>query len=476
MQISCSKLDVIILAAGKSKRMRSAVSKVLHRICAISLLERGLQAVSVLKPRRIIVVVGFGKEAVCEELSELSKKQYLANIEISHVVQQEQKGTGHAVKVAMSEIRSDAEAILIMPGDIALIDKDVLLDFVDKSISSNIQASVLSCELENPFGFGRIVRDENGGLGGIVEELDCTDEQKQIKEINSSVYWLKKEFLEESIKSIQSDNAQGEYYLTDIIRYGVEQGFRLLALKSENYLSLMGANTREELGILEAKRREQINAKLMNEGVTLQDAKSTYIEEGVVIEADVYIGAGCQIKGTTVIKSNTMVENNVVIENSHIGASSKIKAFCVIEDSEVAENCIIGPFAHLRAGSKLHDNVHVGNFVETKKTEIFQGAKANHLSYLGDSHVGAGSNIGAGTITCNYDSIYKHKTFIGEKCFIGSNTALVAPVRVESGAFVAAGSTITKDVPKHALGIARGSQRNIDKWVERKYPSKSKEK
>ena len=467
------KCQVIILAAGKGVRMRSALPKVLHRLCGQTLVHRAIRAAAGLKPDSIAVVVGYGEAQVREELSRLEKEPFLNGIPLRVVVQAEQLGTGHAVQMALPEISGEAN-VLIMPGDCPLISTADLQRLQREHQSTNSKLSFLTADFEDPAGLGRVIRNEKGAVVGIIERKDCSAEQLRIKEINSSIYIFEPELLKLGLASLKATNAQKEYYLTDTVDFAVKRADRVEAVRIENSEAVLGANDRAELSALESNRRAALNGKWMEQGVTLEDPAATYIEEDVQIGADSYIGAGTRLRGRTVVGPNVVIDGNSVITDAQIGAGTRIKFSCVIDSSEIGEACEIGPFAHVRPGSKFHGKVKIGNFVETKKTEMKAGAKANHLTYLGDATVGEKSNIGAGTITCNYDGTNKHRTDIGSSSFVGSNSCLVAPVNIGNDAYIGAGSTITKDVPDGALAVGRARQENKEGWMARKKASKGK--
>ncbi len=464
-------LQVLILAAGKGTRMYSELPKVLFQVCGESLLQRTIKAVSGLKPKRIVVVVGYQSELVEKELDFIKKD--FPETEIVSSLQEKQFGTGHAVISALGSLDKNVKNVFILPGDSPLLKTKILKDFLRDFEVSKSALSLLSCLHPNPTGFGRIIR-ENNLVKKIIEEKDCTPEQRIINEINASIYLANYDFLLEGVKSLKPNNAQGEYYFTDIVASGVDQGDKVTAYVTKDYSSVSGANTRYEMSVLEAVRREEINRGWMEKGVTMEDPKNTYIDEEVEIAADTFIGAGTRLKGKTVIESGVVIEGESLISNSTIAAKSKIKLSCYIESSTIGEACNIGPFAHLRPESVLEKNVKIGNFVETKKVIIQQGAKASHLTYLGDCSVGEESNIGCGTITCNYDGEKKYQTTIGKNVFVGSNSCLVAPVTIADNSYIAAGSVINEDVPEKTLAIARARQENKIGWVERKLKKKEK--
>ena len=463
------KVEAIVLAAGLGTRMKSAVPKVLHRVAGLTLLERVVAATVELNPARICVIAGHGLELVQTEVERL--RQRFPEISLDVVVQEEQKGTGHAARLGLASCSKNSR-VLILPGDVPLITGGHLQKLVAAAENADAALAFLTCVHQEPAFFGRVVRSPRGEVQKIVEFKDCSPQEKAISEINTSIYYGRAEFLSEALALLGTDNAQNEYYLTDIVSYGVEKGLKVIAEITGDSIAVSGVNNRLELSEIERKRRRQINERHMLAGVTFEDPDNTYVDELVEVGPDCFIGAGCRLKGRTTIEANVVLDGNSFVESSVIEQGARIKANCVISEAHVGRDCQIGPFAHLRPGSLLHEQVHIGNFVETKKTEMHKGAKANHLTYLGDSEVGARSNIGAGTITCNYDGVHKHRTTIGEHCFVGSNTALVAPITVGAGAYIGAGSTVTRDVPPKSLAVARAAQRNIEGWVERKTKKK----
>lgn len=457
-------LDVVVLAAGKGTRMKSDLPKVLHRLCGLSLLERTLRAAASLAPRSITIVVGYREDLVRAEVERFSLGHLAEGISFECVVQEQQLGTGHAAQVAMSALGEVSGTVLILPGDSPLVTGDALSPLLESFSEKSAELGFLSAEVAEPHGFGRILRTADGAVARIVEQKDCTEDEAKISEINTSFYLATSPFMRDALASLENNNAQKEYYLTDIVDFAVRNQRNAFALVSKTPEALLGANSIAELSALERIRREELVVNWMAEGVTFEDSQSVYLGEDVVLERDSYIGAGTRLKGNTKICRGAHLDGDSLLENSHVGEDTHLRLGCYVQDSNIGASCTIGPFAHIRPGSELRHGVKIGNFVETKKTLLHEGVKVNHLSYVGDAEVGARSNIGAGTITCNYDGVNKHKTKIGEGCFIGSNTALVAPVTLGDEAYVGAGSTITKDVPGKSLGIARSRQNNIEGW------------
>ena len=410
----------LIMAAGKGTRMKSKKSKLVQKIYGKELVLRVAQLAEKIGSSEIIAVVGYLREQVEAVLEDRVKYAY----------QDELLGTGHAVMQAERYLKGKKGKVVILYGDVPLIRPDTLKNLINKSVTGKEYATVLTAIYENPTGYGRIIRDEGGNIKEIVEEKDASPEQKQIKEINSGIYCFDIEALVDAIHKITPNNAQGEYYLTDVIKIMNDQGLKTGAMIVEDNTEILGVNDRSQLELLTRVLRNRINNLHMRNGVTIEDSNTTYIYDDVIIGVD------------TVIHPNTIIKGNVVI----------------------GENCEIGPNAYIREGCKLANNVKIGNFVEIKKAIIGEGTKVPHFIYLGDCEVGEKCNIGCGTITCNYDGLHKSKTIIGNHAFIGSNTNLVAPVTLGNETFVAAGSTITEDVPDYALAIARQRQTNKEEW------------
>lgn len=449
----------IILAAGLGKRMRSNLVKVLHPVAGRPMILYPVRVAGELPSEKVIAVVGHQAESVRELISD-------RNVEIVH--QPEQRGTADAVRMAVNAIKGYRGLVVVLCGDVPLITAKTVSELISAHRGSNASVTVLTTEVEDPAGYGRIVRGPEGSIQKIVEDRDASEDIKAIKEINTGIYAFEGDFLSEVIHEIAPQNVQKEFYLTDSIEMGLKKGLRVSAYKTRERQDVLGVNSRGELAAVDGIMRRRINDRHMSNGVTLINPDSVYIDMDVVIGRDVTVYPGAFVQGTTFIGEGSVIYPNNRIVDSHIGRGVTIKDSCVIEGSSVGDGSQVGPFAHLRPGTQLGKNVRIGNYVELKKAVMGEGSKANHLTYLGDAEIGNGVNIGAGAITCNYDGWEKHKTTIGNDVFVGSDVQFVAPVKIGDGAFVAAGSTVTKDVPPGALAISRAEQTNIEGWVERK--------
>ncbi len=444
----------VILAAGKGTRMRSDLAKVLHPLLGRPLLWYPLEACRRAGVERLVVVVGHQAEAV---------RRAAGAPDVAFALQAEQNGTGHAVLCARPALADYRGTALILCGDVPLIRPETLRRLVEAHRSAGALVTVLTMELPDPAGYGRIVRDGDGHLVRIVEEADASDEERAICEVNSGTYAVELPWLWGALERLRPDNRQAEIYLTDAVEAAVGEE-RALALQVADAEEVLGVNSRVHLAQAAAVLRERVNRAWMEAGVTLEDPASTWIEPGVELEPDVTIGPGVRLAGHTRVASGSRIDTGCVLTDTVVGPGCHLKPYCVADGARLEAGAQAGPFAHLRPGAVVGPEARVGNFVEMKKAVLGRGSKANHLTYLGDATVGEGVNIGAGTITCNYDGRNKHPTVIRDGAFIGSNTSLVAPVTVGAGATVGAGSTITKDVPDGALGVARGRQRNIPGW------------
>ncbi len=447
-------LRVLILAAGKSTRMKSKYAKVLHRAGGRTLIEHVLGSARSLSAD-ISVVVGHSADQVREVIDE-----------VKFVDQKEQLGTGHAVLAARESFSGYSGDLLVLPGDVPLITAATLESFLAFHRDGGFPASVLTAEVDDPYGYGRIVRRNDNEVDSIVEHRDATPEILKIPEINSGVYVFDAPALFESLAKIRNDNAQREYYLTDVIGVLVGQRQKVGAFKVVSGEEILGINTREELARIDRVMRRRKCEALMAEGVTIIDPGSAFIDAGVQIGADTVIYPSVQIEGSTVIGDDVTIRSFSRISDSKIGSRSMVLEGCVIADSAIGERVSVGPYAHLRMGATLADTARVGNFVEIKKSSLGEGTKSMHLAYLGDATIGKRVNIGAGVITCNYDGMSKHATVIEDGAFVGTDSQLIAPVRIGKDAYVAAGSSITDDVPAESLAIARGRQAIKEGWVK----------
>lgn len=451
-------LDIVILAAGQGTRMRSALPKVLHPVAGKSMLGHVIDTARALQPKSIQVVIGHGAEQV---------RQRLTGDDLAFVVQAEQLGTGHAVAQALPNL--SAERVLILYGDVPLIEADTLQRLLQKVGPE--QLALLTVKLDDPTGYGRIVRDARGEVQAIVEHKDASDEQKAIREGNTGILAVPGSRIGEWLGRLSNSNAQGEYYLTDVIAMAVADGLRVATEQPLDAMEVQGANDRIQLAELERHYQQRAARRLMARGVTLRDPARFDVRGEVSVGRDVLIDVNVVLEGTVVIEDDVQIGPNCVIKDSTLRRGAIVKANSHLEGAVVGESADCGPFARLRPGSVLGAKAHVGNFVELKNATLGDGAKAGHLSYLGDAEIGARTNIGAGTITCNYDGANKFRTVMGEDVFIGSNSSLVAPLNLGDGATTGAGSTITEDVPAHTLGLGRGRQRNIEGWQRPKKQS-----
>jgi len=445
-------LDIVILAAGQGTRMRSALPKVLHPVAGNSMLGHVIHSARELSPQSIQVVIGHGADLVRERL---------AADDLNFVLQDKQLGTGHAVAQAVPVLSADT--VLILYGDVPLIEVETLQRLL--TLVNDQQLGLLTVNLDDPTGYGRIVRGADNRVSAIVEHKDATDAQKAIKEGNTGILAVPGKRLADWLGRLSNNNAQGEYYLTDVIAMAVNDGLTVATAQPLDAMEVQGANDRKQLAELERHYQLREARRLMALGVTLRDPARFDIRGEVTVGRDVLIDINVILEGRVVIEDDVSIGPNCVIKDSTLRKGAIIKANSHLEGAIVGEAADAGPFARLRPGSVLGPRAHVGNFVELKNAEMGEGAKAGHLTYLGDAVIGARTNIGAGTITCNYDGANKHKTVLGEDVFIGSNNSLVAPVDIASGATTAAGSTINQNVAAEQLAVARARQRNIDGWT-----------
>ena len=440
--------------------MKSALPKVLHQVAGKPMIEHVLTAARAVGPATITVIVGHRADAVRDRLS--------GTPGISFALQEPQLGTAHALQQAEPLLTGRTGTVLLLSGDVPLLSARTVAALLDTHQQAGAAATVVTAHVDRPYGYGRIVRARDGRLARIVEERDATPQERQIKEINAGIYAFDLAPLFDAVRSIASQNAQGEYYLTDLVAIYRRRKLTVETYAVEHPQEVRGINSRTELAEVSRLVRQKKNEELMGAGVTLIDPATTYIDPDVEIGADTVVHPGVIIEGQTRIGSMCEILGHVRITNSELGDRVKVDNFCVIVGAKVADAATVGPFAHLRPDTVVGQGAKVGNFVELKKTSLGPSSKVSHLSYLGDAEVGADVNVGAGTITCNYDGQTKHRTVIGDGAFIGSDTQLIAPVRVGEGAYVGAGSSITSDVPAGALAIARGRQVNLEGWAERR--------
>ncbi len=443
--------DIVILAAGQGTRMRSEKPKVLHTIAGKPMVQHVLDQAKKIAGARVHLVIGHGGEQVREALE---------GQDVNFVVQTEQLGTGHAVAQALPRLTENSK-VLILYGDVPLTPADLFEDLLNSV--SDTQMSLLTVNLENPTGYGRIVR-HSGSVKAIVEQKDASPEQLLIQEINTGIMAVSQQHLSDWLPKLSSNNAQGEYYLTDIIAMAADQGIEIKTAQPQFEQQVQGVNNRQQQAELERWHQNQLAEKLMIEGASLADPSRIDIRGSLSVGKDCFIDINTVFEGDVTLADGVEIGPNCIITNSVIGAGTKVEANSVIDGASIAENCAIGPFARIRPASELKAGAKVGNFVETKKSVIGVGAKINHLTYIGDANIGSKVNVGAGTITCNYDGVNKFKTEIGDGAFIGSNSSLVAPVSIGANAVIGAGSTITKDVEADALSVGRGKQITKSGW------------
>jgi bifunctional UDP-N-acetylglucosamine pyrophosphorylase/glucosamine-1-phosphate N-acetyltransferase len=459
-----SDIHLVILAAGKGTRMKSAVPKVLHHIAGAPMIDYVLRTAAWLAPRSITVVIGHQADALKDALTRYSG--------LRTVVQEPQLGTGHALKITEPLFEHAKGTLVLLSGDVPLLSAKSLKDLVVRHSDSKAAATVITAVVANPHGYGRIVRS-GGNTGGqgeqiarIVEERDATDAERQIREINSGIYAFAIEGLFDALRELKSDNAQKEYYLPDLIAAFRGRGVQTVVVANPH--EIQGINSRTELAAVSRIVRQRKNEELMAAGVTIQDPATTYIDESVTVGPDTIIHPSVTLQGKTSVGQGCEIYSGVRISNSRIDDRVTVLDHCVIADCAIGSGATIGPFAHLRNEAQVAPRTKVGNFVEMKRTTFGEGSKAMHLAYLGDAVIGENVNIGAGTITCNYDGTHKHTTTIEKGAFIGSDTQLIAPVTVGANAYVGTGTTVRESVPSGALAVSAGKQRNIEGWVDRK--------
>ena len=456
-------LHIVILAAGKGTRMKSARPKVLHRVAGTPMIEYVLSAAAALQPRSTAVVVG------CQ--ADMLRAALAGRPGLTCVVQEPQLGTAHALLTTAPLFERTSGTLVLLSGDVPLLASETLKTLVEHHESAGAAATVLTAVVDRPHGYGRIVRS-GGEIARIVEERDAGPAERAIREINSGIYAFRLDGLFDGLRDIAAENAQGEYYLPDLVALYRQRGLGVSTMTVSNPDEVRGINTRAEMAEVSALVRTAKNNALMAAGVTIEDPATAYIGRDVIVGADTIIHPGVSIEGRSTIGSGCEIHSGVRIVDSQIGDRVTVHNGCVIADSTVASDVSVGPFAHLRNHADLRERSRVGNFVEVKKTVLGAGSKSMHLTYLGDAMIGAKVNIGAGTITCNYDGEKKNRTTIEDGAFIGSDTQLIAPVSVGSGAYVGSGTTVREDVPAGALAVSAGKQRNIEGWVAEKARTK----
>ena len=449
-------LETLILAAGKGTRMKSKLPKVLHKVCGKPMLQHVIDAAKGAGSSREVVIIGSGAELV---------EQTISGVEF--VLQKEQLGTGHAVLSAKKSFAESKGTILILCGDTPLLTSKLLKNFVAAHKSSHCAATVLTAAMPDPTGYGRIICEDDGTFKKIVEEKDATPEIKKIRETNAGCYCFDVEKLFNALDKIGNDNAQGEYYLPDVLTIFKNAGEKIGIFTAEYADETIGINTRIQLVAADKSLRMRKERELMNNGVTIVDPNTTFIDTDVKIGQDTIIYPNTYLEGKTVIGEDCKIGPDVRFVNMTVG-DNVTAHFSYCHDAEIYNDVTLGPYVHIRPGTKISDGVKIGNFVEIKNSNIGEGSKLPHLQYIGDTDMGSGVNVGCGTVTCNYDGKQKFRTTIGDNAFIGCNSNLVAPITVEEGAYIAAGSTITKDVPKDNLAVARAHQTNISVWSDKR--------
>jgi bifunctional UDP-N-acetylglucosamine pyrophosphorylase/glucosamine-1-phosphate N-acetyltransferase len=451
-------ITAIVLAAGQGTRMKSAKPKVLHELCGRPMVDYVVLSAIAAGCADVVVVVGYGREALEKHL----EGAFGSRVRIA--VQEQQRGTGDAVRVALPALDPAAERVLVLCGDTPLLDPAELVR-LSAMLDGGGPLAMLTATTEDPTGYGRILRDSQGRILAVREQKDASEEERRIREVNTGVYAARAAFLREAVTKLAPNNAQGELYLTDIVAIAANAGQTVASVEAKSAAALVGVNDRAQLAAAEDILHGRIADQLRRAGATVRT--SARIDASVTVEPDAIIEHGVVLRGKTKIGAGARIDVGSVLTNVEVEAFAQVKPYTVATDSTIGASAQIGPFSHLRPESRIEADAHVGNFVETKKTILRRGAKANHLAYLGDGDVGEGANIGAGTIFCNYDGFKKHRTEIGEGAFIGSDSQIVAPVRIGKGAYVATGTTVTKDVPDDALAISRVKQENKEGYASR---------
>ena len=449
-------METIILAAGKGTRMKSKLPKVLHKVCGKPMLQHVIDAAKSAGSTREIVVVGAGAELVEQSFSD-----------VEFVLQAEQLGTGHAVLCTKEKFENSKGTVLVLCGDTPLFTGELLKKFVDKHSESNAAATVLTAEMPDATGYGRIIREDDGTFKKIVEHKDANSYERQITEVNAGVYCFDIEKLFAALAQVKNENAQGEYYLPDVLSILKNDNEKINAVTADDYRQTLGINSRAQLADAAKILRQRKNLEIMAGGVTMIDPATTFIDADVEIGQDTVIYPNTYLEGKTKIGENCAIGPNSKFTNMIIGDNVQAQ-FCYCHDAEICDDVILGPYVHIRPNTKISNKVKIGNFVEVKNSNIGEGSKLPHLQYIGDTDMGSGCNLGCGTITVNYDGKKKHRTTIGDNVFVGCNSNLIAPVTIEDGAYIAAGSTITKNVPENNLAVARSRQTNIADWNDKR--------
>jgi bifunctional UDP-N-acetylglucosamine pyrophosphorylase / glucosamine-1-phosphate N-acetyltransferase len=451
-----SDVHIVVLAAGKGTRMKSALPKVIHRVCGTPMIELVLRTAAVVRPRRMVVVVGHQADVL--------QRAFGDRPELTFVVQEPQLGTAHALLTTETALRGATGTVVLLSGDVPMLSRETLQRVVDLHENSGAAATVVTAIVDHPHGYGRIVRSGER-IARIVEERDASSTEREIHEINSGIYAFALDGLFDAIRSIAAENAQREYYLPDLVAIYRARGLEVETLTVTNPDEIRGINSRAELADVGRLMREQKNAALMTSGVTLDDPATTYVGPDVVVGPDTVLHPGVALEGQTRIGAGCEIHSGVRIVDSIVGDGVTVLNHCVITQATIDAGASIGPFAHLRAHSHVRERAKAGNFVELKNTTLGAGSKAMHLAYLGDATIGSAVNIGAGTITCNYDGVKKNATVIEDGAFIGSDSQLIAPLTIGEGAYVGSGTTVRDDVPAGALAVSAGKQRTIEGWV-----------
>lgn len=454
---------VVILAAGQGSRMKSQKPKVLHEVLGQPMIGHVLGAAAALDAARVIVVTGHGRAAVDAWVADWATRH--PTVDVQCVEQVDPRGTGHAVQFALPAL-ADADEVLILYGDVPLLRVSTLSALLDARADGAI--SLLAGDAPDPTGYGRVILNGARRISAVVEHKDASPSQRQVALVNAGMMAVRADFLRGALGRLDDNNAQGELYLTDLLAIAAQDGEPGAVHVASDWAELQGVNTRAQCAQATDTLRARVLRGLMDAGVAVERPELTWVEAGVRVGADATLSGGVELRGDTVIGAGTRVDRGCVLTDTVVGANAHLKPYTVADQARIGDHAAVGPFAHLRPGTELGARVKVGNFVETKKAKLHEGAKASHLSYLGDCDIGAGSNVGAGTITCNYDGKNKHRTVLGEGVFIGSDTQLVAPVTLGDGAYVGAGTTVTEDVPAGALAISRTRQTNIEGWVAKK--------